>query len=174
MAPTCAVPDHSLLVLDVDFSEFSIVNNEYYHHNQTASSIITQTYSKQFYVDDIPPGFMSEGPVINDVVNFIRDISSSSPSQSSVDKLYAQFIEMYSNEMQRKLRKIKHKQKSNRTMKPFWNTELNDLFKEVSQAERAFYKANASKPDNREKRFVYKDKRAIFDKKFRKAKKINI
>ena len=163
MAPTCPVPDHSLLVLDVDFYEFSILKNEYYY-NQTTSSIITQRYSKQFYVDDIPPGFMSQGPFINDVVNFITDVSS------SVDKLYEQYIEMHSNELQEKLCKIKPKQKSNRTMKPFWNTELNDLFKAVSIAERAFYKASASKPDNHEDRFMYKDKRAIFDKNLERQK----
>ena len=138
--PTSTVPDHSLLLLDTDFSEFNLLNQEDKRHSHKSCHSVTwptRVYSLQYKGSNIPKHFMSEGPMVKDIVNFVKDVCIAEPTQSSADQLYQRFVSMYADEMNRKLPKMQNaKRKSNRTNESFWNDELNDLFKEACKAEK--------------------------------------
>ena len=96
--PTSTVPDHSLLLLDADFSEFNILNQEDKRHSHKSGHLLTgptQVYSLQYKVSNIPKHFLSEGPIVKDIVNFVKDVYIAEPTQSSADQLYHRFVSMY-------------------------------------------------------------------------------
>ena len=64
------------------------------------------------------------------------------PTVGYVDALYADFVDIHSNEMKRKLSPIKPKSNKNTYKKrqPFWTENLDRLYKEAARAEKAYQK----------------------------------
>ena len=69
--PTCTIPAHSVLILDVQISEFLQQND-----STVESKVFSNySYSKEFKVTNIPHDFMKLHSASNEVHDFIRDIS---------------------------------------------------------------------------------------------------
>jgi hypothetical protein len=167
--PTCTTPDHSVLVIDIDLSDYNVLCQDIC---KTKSNVTgNNTYSKQFKVNLVPENFMVEGPVVNDVIELVKDMSSMQLTQGSIDDIYNNFVDMHVNEMKRKLPAIEPKKKAYKTRQPFWCNELSDLFKAASAAEKAYCKAKGC--DKQERRVEYKTKQLAFDKALKKAKNIH-
>ena len=98
------------MILDLDLTEYNVITNDSGKNDEPMKN----KYSKEFKVDKIPGNFMIDGPVVNDICAFIRDVSSTEPTQGYVHALlYADFVDIHSNEMKRKLSPIKPKSNKN-------------------------------------------------------------
>ena len=164
--PTSAVPDHSLLIIDVCMSEFNHIKE---NENRMKNTISLQ---RRYKVDNIPNDFMNNDNVQDKITSFLNENCQEDPSQLSVNNMYSEFMSILENEMQCKLATIEPKKaiKGNHSRnKPFWNEDLKKLFKETSKAQRKFSQENEQK-QRHILRLAYKEKQSIFDKAFRKAK----
>ena len=127
---------------------------------------------KKYNVNSIPENFMTQGPVVNDIVNVIKDMSLKEPSQGSINEIYKEFVDIHIKEMNRKLPTIKSTNNPHKKSKPFWTPELNGLYKAASFAEKEFVKFKGTEQEKQQKRLEFKDRQSLFDKAFRKAKYI--
>ena len=164
--PTSAVPDHSLLIIDVCMSEFNHIKE---NENRMKNTISLQ---RRYKVDNLPNDFMNNDNVQDKITSFLNENCQEDPSQLSVNNMYSEFMSILENEMQRKLATIEPTKaiKGNHSRnKPFWNEDLKKLFKETSKAQRKFSQENEQK-QRHILSLAYKEKQSIFDKVFRKAK----
>ena len=168
--PTCTIPDHSVLILDVQISEFLQQND-----STVESKVFSNYYySKEFKVTNIPHNFMKSHSVSNEVHDFILDISDNELTQGAIDRIYQRFIHLHQNEMKRTLPAITNNSKqvkTNKTKKAFWNDNLDKLYKGATKAEKDFCGYHGlDKTMKSLLRKTFKEKQALFDKSFRKAK----
>ena len=76
----CTIPDHSLLVVDVALTEFSLLRSQSDPDRKTMSG----NYQKEYRVADIPSDFMNTVNVKNDITNFIEQINTKNPTQKQL------------------------------------------------------------------------------------------
>ena len=168
--PHNSVPDHSVLILDVDISDFNLQRD-----TSKSDNLKLNEFRKQYNVSTIPEDFMIHGDVVDDLICFSNSIQSAVPSQESADQIYSQFVEVHNKELERKVVKIdsniSHRPKRQKKS-PFWDENLAFLYKEAAKAEKEFVKCNSSNlNEKRSKLSNFKQKQAIFDKCFRYAKR---
>ena len=74
--PTSTVPEHSLLLLDTDFSEFNLLNQEDKRHIFTQklpfNDLAYASVLTSVQLSNIPKHFMSEGPIVKDICKFLK------------------------------------------------------------------------------------------------------
>ena len=130
--PNCSIPDHSLLICDVNLSEFRICQSS----PHVKESIEPFPYSKEYIFSELPLDFMNNGHV--------RQCSNvNNPQQILVNNLYKDFVGLLNVEMESCLKKIKNKSsKNNRNICPFWDNDLNNLYKEATKAEKEYCKCS--------------------------------
>ena len=166
--PTCSIPDHTVLILDTNVSEFlQERESRSRDSNQEISVTNKQRYLKEFNVSNLNYDFMTDDSINSEILNFNHNISTLMPSQSSINELYETFIQIHRSEMKRKLPAIEYKNKP-KYAKQFWNDNLSRMYKETVNAEREF--RNCRGADKHMKRDVYKTKQSNFDKHFKKVK----
>ena len=174
ITPLSAIPDHSVLILDVTVSDYLVESvNTRLHLNSKGISNNIHTFSKEFNVSNITEGFMNSDSLKYELNNFRCEVSTSEVSQLSIDRLYENVIQLYRNEMKNKLPMMASKErKKSRTRQPFWNETLNSLYKEANQSKREFlrYKGD-DKTVKKLKRETFKEKQSNFDKHFKKVKR---
>ena len=165
----CNIPDHSLLVVDVALTEFSLLRSQSDPDRKTMSG----NYQKEYRVAEIPSDFMNTVNVKNDITNFIEQLNTKNPTQETVNDHYKRFIEILENEMSRTLSKVKKRSISNnnRNRCSFWNEHLNSLFKMAAEAEKRLCKVKYNSPHRHVLIEEFKIKQNEFDTAFRKAKR---
>ena len=164
--PNCSIPDHSLLICDVDLSEFRICQSSPY----VKESIEPFPYSKEYIFSELPLDFMNNDQVRQCVTDIVKSLNVSNPPQILVNNLYKDFIGLLNVEMERCLKKVKNKSsKNNRNICPFWDNDLNNLYKEATKAEKEFCKC--AKVNKNVLHNEFKTKQKSFDKAFRRAKR---
>jgi len=94
--------------------------------------------------------------------------------QDAVDETYSKFCKLLTDEMDMYLKytdSSKQIRKKCKNHKPYWNEDLNNLWKEMSMAEKLFTKCNRSRyiKENFRQKFI--QARNIFDKSLRKAER---
>ena len=126
--PTCAVPDHSLLIIDVCMSKFNHIKE---NENRMKHSISLQ---RRYKVDNLPNDFMNNDNVQDKITSFLNENCQEDPLENN---MYSEFMSILENEMKCKLATIEPKKaiKENHSRnKPFWNEDLAKLFKETPKA----------------------------------------
>lgn len=172
--PTCPTPDHSALVLDVDTSEFGLIEVNKTHISKTCSEEQDGLLGIKYKVNDLPPDFMNDENVMNKVLQFIRDSNSTESSQDGIDEMYDEFLNIYYDEMNKKLPTMNTISKPFRSRKPFWNETISSMFKQAHDAQRAFTRCKGDKKEVNRKRDDFKEKQHAFDKEFRQAKRAHL
>ena len=163
--PTCAIPDHSILELTLDVSDFRNLTEL----DKDASKSNLENYAKKYRVDNISVEFMRSNKVREEVFKYDRQISSTQPTQQAVNELYQLFINIHTKEMDRILPKIKQGPPRSKKHGP-WNKNLEMLFKETVQAEKKYCKYKSDDDTRRKFRLDFTNKQAKFDKAYRKEK----
>ena len=167
LIPTGTTPDHSILLLDLNLSDYNIVRKDININSVTTKC---NEYDKQFNVKNVPENFMTEGAAVNDVIEFIRIASLPDITQIRLDNIYEKFVNMHVTEMKRKLTPIRKSKKPFKKRQPFWNNELDELYKAASKAEKAFLEVKGTGPNKCDKGNAYRECQSQFDKGFKKAK----
>ena len=162
------LPDHSVLSCVVKTA--SRINENAAIQNNKAPESQEQSYMYGFkYKRNFPNDFLGNHH-INEINEAIRRIEESTKSQDNVDQLYESICQLYYDEMDSKLKKKQTVFKNKRRKgKPWWNTKLENLWSEVTAAERLFIRARGKEKHVLHKN--YKDIRSHFDRRYNQLKR---
>ena len=108
------------------------------------------------------------------MVNLIDGIILCRNEQHETDKVYTQFCDTLTSEMDKYLKYTSSSRplrKRLKNSKPYWNQELYDLWLKMSTSENEFSRYNGHRNIREQLREKYKSERAIFDKELRKAER---
>ena len=166
--PDCSIPDHSLLICDINPVEFYYVNTSHDKGGYNG----TFPYSKEYYFDKIPLDFMNNDTINRKVTDIRMDANQLCDTKSSVNNVYKGFGEILNSEMLCCLKKVNKSHKSHRTRRRFWDDKLNELYKLSNQAEKDFCNYKGHKEGRITLHKEFKAKRKEFDIAFRKAKRM--
>ena len=169
--PDCAIPDHSILLLDLDMTELTPIDNLFKEKDIDLSQNI---YNKKFFTSDLPTDFMLSDYVSNQIDSLIRYMGSTDPSQCVVNQIYEIFIQLHQNEMIKKLPIRNNSKASIKKKVPFWNDNLEALHRDASLARKQFIKHKKRDGHYTLLRCEYQEKQNSFDKSYRKAKRLYV
>ena len=119
LVPTCSIPDHSVLAVDLDISDFVNLNSD----SGTKEGNIN-VYNNKYNVKHVPVEFMTNNECLVKVENFNRDVTLAKSSQNVVDEMYSKFIQVHNDEMVKYLQvhNLKRGRKGYKNKnKPFWD-----------------------------------------------------
>ena len=159
------VPDHSVITWSINLMNDSA--------NLGISNGV-KTGVKKYNLKSIDGNFAEDSVKLQCVMDKIHELERVSVSQQCLDNLYTEFVEALKSEMDLKLEprdvRINSGDKQiRRKAKPWWNKELSLYWNEVRLSEKQWLK------DNTVNKNIslgnYKNKRKLFDKEVRKAKR---
>ena len=102
LTPSCAIPDHSVLITDVNFSHFN--NMQLLHSNSEKSE--PYSYAKEYYFKDISSDFMNSDLVNRKMEDIIKRNGQTGQPQVIINHMYNDFLSLLNNEMARCLTKV--------------------------------------------------------------------
>ena len=161
------IPDHAMLSCEFSISVNLNTPNAPKDNNYSNESF------QRFHVNEIPNDFLSSAESARYIINLIQQVELCRETQNEIDKLYENICSFIISEMKDKLRpKIRNEnlRKRHKPRKPFWNEELEYLFKEMASAEKAFRKCSL-RYLKRNLRLQFKESRHKFDRCFRKIER---
>ena len=158
------IPDHSILSWTYCLPVGEILKRG--NVNQTTEVPVNVIINNR---KNIPPTFLSDPHVFQEIITKIDEIEASENSQSHIDTVYNGFCEKMKNEMYTHLQprtitlcsSVQNKRK--RTRKPWWNEQLTELWNEMCKEERKWLRAHGY--DKKRQRKVFIEKRRAFDRK---------
>ena len=159
------VPDHSIICVDV-----------YGGHqcNQSRSlnekDIGTNCENKKFDLDRIPEGFMANINWSENIGAIIDKLQLSRGEQKEINEIYVEFCKVVTNEMDLFLSYKSQSyasRKKFKSHKPFWNSELTHLWKNMCQNEKRFKRYTGNREHKTELKTAFMLSRKVFDKKLR-------
>ena len=120
----------------------------------------------------LPETFMSSEYIIRQINITIDSIEQRHTNQENIDSIYERVCEIYYNEMDEKLKYFdcRNTKRARRTLKPWWNQTLTQLFDDYRQAEKRYLKCTY-RAEKARLLAEFKLKRGKFDKQYRKAKR---
>ena len=130
---------------------------------------------KKFLIDNIPASFLNCENSLVLIADCINRIETHLNQDKNVSDAYTCFVKLIVSEMQSKLKCIQIGQGKGKThksrSKPFWNTELQDMWNKVYSSEKQWLKFKGSTVTKNRLRQEYCYVRNAFDKLLRKAKR---
>lgn len=161
----CRIPDHGFLIFD-----FMIRDFENAHPSENTVTSSTRPI-KKYKLRCIPPSFMSSVNVRESLLNMIRIIETCHESQENIDRTYTQLCNIITKEMECSIPKFdwsKRSRKKFRTLKPYWNNELTELWRVMREKEKTFLKHKKGNSVLKQKSFSeYKRAQQELDKRMR-------
>ena len=165
--PVCSLPDHSVLIADLELSDFFHVK-QMAKENDVISPFI---FGKKYNVSKIPTSFMDDDEANSETADFLDYVQSLTHSKETANVMYEQFINVLNIEMQRKLPRIKKPSGGPRKRScQFWDKELEGLFKAASAAEKSFCKFTGPANIRKDLHKTFQNKQKEFDIAFRRFK----
>ena len=161
LSDRCKMSDHS--VIWTSFKATADINL----HEQSNILFDSKT-NKKFYFNNINNNFLSNSHWFNIIAELERKLSQNDVFQQHIDACYHTFCHKLFMEMDTH---IKYKdcsktlKKKFKYHKPFWNTELTELWNAMRQAEKVYNKTNKSnKRQHNYNRALFIDSQKIFNK----------
>ena len=166
---TKIVPDHSLLCWKFNWivDNGSVINPD----NED-----TQNVYIKYDTRNLPEDWLHSEFAISAIDKIIRNLEVSEATQSKIDHMYEEFVQVVKTEMGAKLASktvvisdgIRNRKR--KLKKPWWNDELTVLWNDVCKLEKMWLKCSIQSR-KREFRQLYINKRKEFDKAVQKAKR---
>ena len=172
IGPGCKIPDHSILSFDfeiphiINFSEpYSVNHEENYEQKE-----------RKYDVSNIPHEFCNNHEFIQKITDLTESLTLLNHQQNAVDVLYNSFVKLLTNEMDSYLnykdyypsRKTRKRLKNN---KPYWNEELNHLWKNMKCFEKRFLKCRRSNSQWHNLKRSFLEAQKLFDKTLKKCRR---
>ena len=130
---------------------------------------------KKFLIDNIPASFLNCENSLVLIADCINRIETHLNQDNNVSDAYTCLVKLIVSEMQSKLKCIQIGQGKGKThksrSKPFWNTELQDMWNKVYSSEKQWLKFKGSTVTKNRLRQEYCYVRNAFDNLLRKAKR---
>ena len=134
------LPDH--YILKCKFRYRQVINDDTSSEQKTFSNR-TLFNGRKFKLKQIPEAFLSSDLVRRAFLDLINRIESSRETQQNVDYVYDQFCDTLIKEMNSTVPSFdcsKRTRKRYKTYKPYWNDQLESLWKDMRQKEHTFTK----------------------------------
>ena len=172
LMPPQSLPDHSFLVSTFSVSA-AMTNYQSLVSNQANNSVPKRNPKKN--LSKIDSNFFMSEDINNQVLETIMRLENGLKNQQEIDRLWVEVKELFLNEMS-KLPDLptSSNKKSNKNLKksqPFWNDELEQIWREVCRTERLYTQFTVTSNNQlgwkHHLRSNYKDAQKLFDKKFR-------
>ena len=169
------MPDHSILSANVIVrhtvethspgSNDKILENSQVH-------VLNERMHLKHKCKNMPSNFMHYDETLMEVNRMIDYLEMHEVCQENIDTLYEEICQLYYNEMDEKLKHFDNRntKQTRRTLKPWWNEMLSNLFDDYRKAEKMYLKCNYRLEKSR-LLANFKSKRGIFDREYRKAKR---
>ena len=158
-------PDHSVLCVEV------VVDNNILQ--ETQGNVIncqnTCSNSKRYNFDNIPNAFMHK-TWLNQINAVIEKLQNTQNQQCQLDSVYLEFCQNVTAEMDKHLDykcQSKSLRKKFKSYKPFWNSELTKLWKDMCSKERAVRCVKNNSQYKKTLRSKFISARKTFDKSLR-------
>ena len=162
---TCKVPDHSILILHVDFP----TENCNVRHNSTVNNCQMAPFSfPKINFSEVSYTFMQSENILNDLLECSELINTCIESQSDINKASIMFENTLLSEIKSAL---DNNVKGKITKQSFWSRELELLWQIKKGSEKDYRKCKHS--DQQDKFFQYKLACKNFDKHFRYLERIH-
>ncbi|CAC5403302.1 unnamed protein product [Mytilus coruscus] len=147
-----------------------------YKTNKYGSIFCELFFKTKYDLGKIPDDWLSSESFISDIDRILCILEESEANQCDIDKTYESFINSIKSEMSEKIpNKIIHintgsSNKHRRIKKPWWSTELTELWNEVCKSENMYLKTK-SRHSKMQLRHLYCQNRKFFDKNVQQAKR---
>ena len=182
--PPKALPDHSILMGTFETSFFEKCSQPYFPQHfpniipiNTTTAPINRTKKKN--LSKMPSDFFMTANIHHQVLQTITNIENAESTKIEINQLWDQIKNLFSEELgklpnvpQSKNRKQK---KLFRKSQPFWNQDLEELWKSTCQVEKNFLnfkvKTHADNHIKCQLRLEFKNAQKVFDKKFRQTER---
>ena len=131
----CKLPDHALLTMEFVFETRLI--------SHTDSSKTLKAAKPRYKLNKIPEHFLNNPQWQDELIRLIDRIESCRENQTAIDDVYTDLVKSVIHEMDSKIPQKPTNtcpKKHNKIRQPFWNDKLNELWKQVCQAEKQFKK----------------------------------
>ena len=86
--PVCSLPDHSVLIADLELSDFVHVEQMAKENDVTSPFI----FGKEYNISKIPTSFMDDDEANSETADFLDYVKSVTHSKETVNVMYEQFI----------------------------------------------------------------------------------
>ena len=170
-----AMPEHSILSANVIVrhtvetqspgSNDKVLENSQVH-------VLNERMHLKHKCNNMPSNFMNNDETLMEVNRMIDYLEMHEVCQENIDTLYEDICQIYYNKMDDKLKYFDNRntKQTRRTLKPWWNEMLSNLFNDYRKAEKMYLKCNYRLEKSR-LLANFKSKRSIFDREYRKAKR---
>ncbi|CAG2223305.1 unnamed protein product [Mytilus edulis] len=134
------------------------------------------SFKTKYGLGKVPYDWLNSESFISDIDRIICILEESEANQCDIDKTYESFVNSIKSEMSEKIpNKIIQisngsSNKHRRIKKPWWSTELTDLWNEVCKSETMYLKTKSCH-SKKQLRHLYCQNRKLFDKNVQQAKR---
>ena len=171
------LPDHSLLTATIVLSKWADIPAPDGQSVELQSEPDSDADSgPRYVVKDLPQSFLNDANSLQQVQSAVERIEESLVVQGGVDSAYDELCKLLYNEMDQKLKRIPSYNKnihSNNKLKqkPWWNDDLNNLWRVLSLKERCYLKCKDNEPRKRRSKREWLSYRKYFDIAHRRSKR---
>lgn len=186
MSSNANIGGHSIITATIDISDYSSYQNEINTDNISNGPDSNSSQNihfnpqienpKKYKKKSVPNSFFEDVDFRNNIVELIDKILIVNNQQQEIDKIYSDFILIYSKQVDEHLDPVNFNSNSRirKNPKPWWNPDLTTKWKAARSEERLLLKSRyLGRP--REEIYLlsnsFKIKRTAFDKSFQKAKR---
>ena len=172
-----ALPDHSILTCILNqspYHEFIKDCNETTGKSKCDAKLNPVSIAqKRYKIENVNINMFANERTSHALWNIIDKIQTCVESQNELDTVYSSFVDLLHSEMDKVFRTFSSNNRKLRTgfKKPWWNTNLNILFRNARSAEHMYLKAKKIGGNSSYLRHIFVSKRKLFDKEFRKEKR---
>ena len=142
VTPNSRIPDHSLLSINVNLS-FAVlegIDNHNYTNVMDMNDEFDEAMQRRYKTRYIPQEFLNSESVCQALQHIISRIECNRETQYELDCIYTSLVDLIIEEMNNFLLvpQSKHTRKRYRVRKPYWNSDLTDLWKCMHNCERDY------------------------------------
>ena len=166
-------PGHSILCAELTVSFVNHISVGENDHKSQQSHVLNERMYFKHNTKEMPPNFMASDDILRQINATVDAIEQRVANQENIDSIYGNVCNMYYAEMDEKLKffDIRKTKRSRRSLKPWWNSHLSELFDDYRQAEKNYLKCTY-RAERARLLTEFKLKRDRFDKEYRKVKRL--
>ena len=166
-------PNHSILCAELTVSFVNHISVGENDHKSQQSHVLNERMYFKHNTKKMPPNFMASDDILRQINATVDAIEQRVANQENIDSIYGNVCNMYYAEMDEKLKffDIRKTKRSRRSLKPWKNSHLSELFEDYRQAEKNYLKCTY-RAERARLLTEFKLKRDRFDKEYRKVKRL--
>ena len=181
--PSKSLPDHSILrgtFVTSFFDKCSLpAFPQHFPNLVPRETVAPSNRTKKKNISKMPENFFMTAEIHQQVLQTIENIENATSTKDEINQLWAQIKNLFSEELGKlpnvPRSKNKKQNKLFRKSQPFWNADLEELWKTTCQIEKNFLnfkvRTHADNQTKSQLRLDFKNAQKVFDKQFRQTER---